>query len=190
MNFESISNKVKQLSKTTVDEVQKLNEIRQLKSKVSDAQKQIDKIYLEIGKKIYDQYKEAPMAGMESEIVSITEKFDEIEDLKQQICDVKGVVPCPCCGAEVGAKEKFCSNCGNKMPEVEEEEENEVFEEDPAAEESTEETAAETAEVVEEAANEMAEEIKDAAAEVIETVEEKAEEIKEAVAEAAEDAAE
>ena len=41
-----------------------------------------------------------------------------IEELKEQIRKVKGVVLCPCCNMEVGEKERFCSNCGNKMPEV------------------------------------------------------------------------
>ena len=37
MNFEEITRKVKKISRDTVEEVQKLNEIRQLNGKISDA---------------------------------------------------------------------------------------------------------------------------------------------------------
>jgi hypothetical protein len=118
MNFEEIGKKVKQIGKDTVEEVQKLNEVRQLNGKVNDTKKQIKKLYLEIGKKLYEQYKEAPFDGFESEIQAISEKYVEMEQLKDQVRKVKGVVLCPCCNMEVAKGERFCSNCGNKMPEV------------------------------------------------------------------------
>lgn len=118
MNFEEISKKVRKLGKDTVEEVQRMNEVRQLNGKVSDAKKQINKLYMEIGKKLYEQYREAPFEGFESEIRSINEKNDQIEQLREQIRVVKGVVLCPCCNMEVPENERFCSNCGNKMPEV------------------------------------------------------------------------
>lgn len=118
MNFEEISKKVKKIGKDTVEEVQRMNEIRQLNGKVNDAKKQINNLYIEMGKKLYEQYKEAPFAGFETEIQTINEKNDLIEQLKEQIRVVKGVVLCPCCNMEVAENERFCSNCGNKMPEV------------------------------------------------------------------------
>jgi hypothetical protein len=118
MNFEEIGKKVKQIGKDTVEEVQKLNEVRQLNGKVNDTKKQIKNLYLEIGKKLYEQYKEAPFDGFESEIQAISEKYVEMEQLKDQVRKVKGVVLCPCCNMEVAKGERFCSNCGNKMPEV------------------------------------------------------------------------
>lgn len=118
MNFEEISKKMRKIGKDTVEEVQKMNEIRQLNSKVNDAKKQINNIYSEMGKKLYEQYKDAPFDGFETEIQTITEKNDLIEQLKEQIREVKGVVLCPCCNMEVAENERFCSNCGNKMPEV------------------------------------------------------------------------
>jgi hypothetical protein len=119
MNFEEFGKKVKQLSKDTVEEVQRLNEIRILKGQVNDAKKQIRECYSEMGKRLYDQYKEAPLDGFEAEIHSITEKFAQIEEVKEQLRKVKGVVLCPCCNMEVAAGEKFCSNCGSQMPEAE-----------------------------------------------------------------------
>ena len=118
MKFDEISKKVKKFSKNTVEEVQKMNEVRILNGKISDAKKQVNQLYLEMGKKLYEQYKEAPFEGFETEIRTITEKIELIGQIKEQVRTVKGVVLCPCCNTEVPQGERFCSNCGNKMPEV------------------------------------------------------------------------
>lgn len=118
MNFEEISNKVKALSRNTVEEVQKMNEIRQLNGKVNEVKKQIAALYSEIGKKLYDIYKDSPLEGFETEIQSISEKHEQILDIQNRIRGVKGVTLCPCCSMEVSVTERFCSNCGTKMPEI------------------------------------------------------------------------
>ncbi len=203
MNFEVFGKKVKQFGKDTVEEVQKMNEVRQLNNKVSDTKKQINNLYTEIGKKLYEQYKEAPFSGFETEIETINEKSDLIEELKEQIRKVKGVVLCPCCNMEVGEKERFCSNCGNKMPEVvnpDEADEDAIVvdsvdvteaqsaekSDGPAADDTTEEAV--EAETVEESA-EAAEENAEVVEEATEAVEESAEAVEEA-SEAVEESAE
>ena len=189
MNFEEISKKVKKFSKDTMTEVQKMNEVRQLNSRISDEKKKITRTYTEIGNKIYELYKEAPLEGFEADIQAIEESIRMMDLLQDQIRNVKGVVLCPCCNMEVNASERFCSNCGNKMPEVIEvaddaEEINSVIEtedvvavEDLAAEaeameaefnaqmEAAEETTEET---VEEAAEEVAAETVEETTEVVE----------------------
>ena len=118
MDFEIISKKLKQFSKDTVTEVQKLNEVRQLNAGINDEKKQLELIYAAMGKKLWQQYKEAPLEGFEDEMRTIEEKYSKIDLLQDQIRRVKGVVLCPCCNTEMAATERFCSNCGNKMPEV------------------------------------------------------------------------
>lgn len=118
MNFETISKKLKQFSKETVTEVQKLNEVRQFNAGISEEKKQLELIYAAMGKKLWQQYKEAPLEGFEDEMRTIEEKYSKIDLLQDQIRRVKGVVLCPCCNTEMAATERFCSNCGNKMPEV------------------------------------------------------------------------
>lgn len=173
MNFEDISKKLKQFSKDTVTEVQKLNEVRQLNSRISDEKKQLNQVYMEMGKKLYQMYKEAPLDGFEEEMRTIEEKYSMIDLLQDQIRQVKGVVLCPCCNTEVAATERFCSNCGNKMPEViTAQEEAEVLEGEVVAEEAVEEESEAADETVEETVETVENE---AAEETVETVEEAAE---------------
>lgn len=191
MNFEDITKKLKKFGKDTVVEVQKLNEVRQLGSRINEEKKKLNSIYAEMGKKLYNQYKEAPIDGFEDEIRTIEEKFSMIDLLQDQIRAVKGVVLCPCCNTEVAATERFCSNCGSKMPEVIRIEENEAVEEVLEGEVVTEEAADETVEeAVEAAAEKAVENVEEADQEASETVEEVAEEAAEAEEEAVEEVTE
>lgn len=197
MNFEDLGRKVKKFSRSTMEEVQKMNEVRQLNGKVNEAQKQIRSLYSEMGKKLYEQYKEEALVGFEAEIHAISDKFVRIEELKEQIRQVKGVVLCPCCNMEVSATERFCSNCGNKMPEVfeivdDDEEVDAVIvdSEDVTDKEETEKTAEEAQESATEA-EKATEEAKESAAEAEKATEEARESATEAekAAEEAKDSA-
>ena len=146
MNFEEISKKVKKFSKDTMVEVQKMNEVRQLNSKVNEEKRYLNKLYLEMGKKLYDKYKDADTApeGFEAEFRKITERYSVMDLLQDEIRQVKGVVLCPCCNMEVAATERFCSNCGNRMPEpikIEGKEDGEVLDSVDGKEANTEEAA-------------------------------------------------
>ena len=151
MNFEDISKKVKKFSKDTMVEVQKMNEVRQLNGKVNEEKRYLNKLYLEMGKKLYDQYKDADTApeGFEAEFRKITERYSVMDLLQDEIRKVKGVVLCPCCNMEVAATERFCSNCGNRMPEpvkIEGKEDGEAI--DSADDENKEADTEEAAETV------------------------------------------
>lgn len=146
MDIENITKKVKKLGRDTVEEVQKMNEIRQLKGRISAANKQINGKYMEIGRKFFELNSASAPEGFEEYIQAINDAQELIGQLKEQIRAVKGVVLCPSCNMEVPIGERFCSNCGSRMPEVArvengETEEDTVVEADMA--EGTEETAAE-----------------------------------------------
>ncbi|MCC8105484.1 MAG: hypothetical protein LIO99_05680 [Clostridiales bacterium] len=118
MNIDDITAKVKKISMETVAEVQKMNEVRSLGSQINAQKKMIQAMYTEMGKKLFDKFKEAPLEGFESDFQSLDAAFENIEQLQGQIRLAKGVTLCPNCKMEVGLDERFCSNCGSKMPEV------------------------------------------------------------------------
>ncbi|MCD7744067.1 MAG: hypothetical protein LUI13_02040, partial [Lachnospiraceae bacterium] len=117
MTFDDITARVKKISKETMAEVQKMNEVRGLNSQISAEKKKIREMYTEMGKKLYDRYKEEPLEGFESDFHSLDQAFGMIEELQGLIRAAKGVTLCPNCKMEVSVMERFCSNCGCKMPE-------------------------------------------------------------------------
>ena len=120
MDFEELGKKLKKFSQDTMTEVQKMNEVRQLNGKISDEKKLLNRLYLEMGQKLYDTYKdvELPLEEFDSDFRKIRERYVAIDLLQEKIRNVKGVVLCPCCTMEVAAGDRYCTNCGNKMPET------------------------------------------------------------------------
>ena len=120
MDFEELGKKLKKFSQDTMTEVQKMNEVRQLNGKISDEKKLLNRLYLEMGQKLYDTYKdvELPLGEFDSDFRKIRERYVAIDLLQEKIRNVKGVVLCPCCNMEVAAGDRYCTNCGNKMPET------------------------------------------------------------------------
>ena len=120
MDFEELGKKLKKFSQDTMTEVQKMNEVRQLNGKISDEKKLLNRLYLEMGQKLYDTYKdvELPVEEFDSDFRKIRERYVAIDLLQEKIRNVKGVVLCPCCNMEVAAGDRYCTNCGNKMPET------------------------------------------------------------------------
>lgn len=118
MNFEELGKKVKKLGQDTMTEVQKLNEIRQLNSRINDQKKQMVSVYAKMGQKLYEMYKDETMEGFETEFRELEERNAAIGIFQDQIRDIKGVRVCPNCNVEVSVKERFCSSCGHKLPEI------------------------------------------------------------------------
>ena len=120
MDFEELGKKLKKFSQDTMTEVQKMNEVRQLNGKISDEKKLLKRLYLEMGQKLYDTYKdvELPLEEFDSDFRKIRERYVAIDLLQEKIRNVNGVVLCPCCNMEVAAGDRYCTNCGNKMPET------------------------------------------------------------------------
>ena len=120
MDFEELGKKLKKFSQDTMTEVQKMNEVRQLNGKISDEKKLLNRLYMEMGQKLYDTYKdvELPLEEFDSDFRKIRERYVAIDLLQEKIRNVKGVVLCPCCNMEVAAGDRYCTNCGNKMPET------------------------------------------------------------------------
>lgn len=174
MDFEELGKKLKKFSQDTMTEVQKMNEVRQLNGKISDEKKLLNRLYLEMGQKLYDTYKdvELPLEEFDSDFRKIRERYVAIDLLQEKIRNVKGVVLCPCCNMEVAAGDRYCTNCGNKMPET------------VKLEETTDEDAVEVESTVVEAEAESEEEKSEKAEDAVEQTESAAEE---AVCEAAEE---
>ena len=165
MNFEELSKKLQKFGEDTKNEVQKLNEIRQMNSQINEKKKNIKAIYTQMGEKLFEQFEtlgEIP-ADFQADAEIIQNFSAEIEDLQQKIRKIKGVQLCPSCNTEVLLGEKFCSNCGEKLPEIVMEETDEELPEEESFEEDGSDIVVEAEEVTEAAEETTKEEIAEAA---------------------------
>lgn len=114
--FEDLGKKISHAGQTAVQKTKDMTDIARINGAISDEEKKINNNYYQIGK-LYvvthcDDY-ESDFAGM---VTAVKESEAKIRDYRKQIQDIKGVVRCAQCGAEVANGSAFCSSCGASMP--------------------------------------------------------------------------
>ena len=117
--WDSLSKKASETTAKAVQQARILSETSRLNGLVSDEEKKINNNYYQIGKlyaTIHQNDYEDEFAGM---IAAIAESEQKIREYRIQIQDVKGVIRCEKCGAEVSKGVAFCSSCGAAMPRIE-----------------------------------------------------------------------
>ena len=109
----SISDK----SKSAVKKAREMTELSSLHSQISAQEDIVDRLCLEIGKKVYEKRESFPDSELEEKYTAVSNAYGEIERLKSDIILVKGAKRCPHCGIEVSLDFAFCPECGTAVPE-------------------------------------------------------------------------
>lgn len=120
--FNKLGKKASETYQITKEKAAIISEELKLKGKISDLNDKIEKLYLEIGKTVYNEVKDG--RDVEREEISakcdeITQMQDEISKLQSDILALKNVKKCVNCGEEVELNAAFCSKCGKEQPKRE-----------------------------------------------------------------------
>lgn len=116
--WDNFSQKASETTAKAVQKAKEMSDIAKLNSMISEEETKINNNYYQVGKlyvTMHSHDHEEEFAGM---VASIAESEEKIKSYRQQIQDIKGVVRCPQCGAEVQSGVAFCSSCGTPMPKV------------------------------------------------------------------------
>ena len=128
--FEKFVETLSNTGKTVGEKTKQGTDIVKANVKISTEERALNELYCEIGKKYYENNSENPCCDAMKELFDkVADKTKEIEALKNQVRQIKGVVMCEKCGAEVGLENDFCGKCGAKLVKPEP-----VIEEIPAEE--------------------------------------------------------
>jgi ribosomal protein L40E len=102
---------------------------------VNSEEDKVNKLYGEIGRKLYASYSagesSAPDFTAEFEQIDACEKT--IKDIRKKIMELKNVKLCQKCGAELAPAAMFCPKCGSKQEAAPPPPAPEVRVEEPAA---------------------------------------------------------
>ena len=120
MDFlDKIGKKASEAYKMTADKTGKIAKETKLKLKISEIRTQINDLYEEIGKKVYEKHvREENISikeDLEEQCTKIDVLSDEIDSLLKQCLDLKDKKQCPKCYKEIAKEDKFCPNCGQKQ---------------------------------------------------------------------------
>lgn len=85
--------------------------------KIFDLNADMDRLYREIGKMLYDTHlgEQVDQDDVQEKLEQLDEKHQEIEELRAKLNDLKSAAKCPVCGKECKAGDAFCSECGAKL---------------------------------------------------------------------------
>ena len=121
--FDKLGKKASEAYKITADKTGKIAKETKMKFKIGELRSQINDIYEEIGKKVYEKHvkKEEVLIqnDLEEECTKIDVLSDEIESLLKQCLELKDKKQCPKCFKEIEKDAKFCPSCGAKQEETE-----------------------------------------------------------------------
>lgn len=118
--FSKLGDTISATGKDVSRKAKDLTGLAKLNMDVRTKEEYILRQYQEIGKQYYEQHKEDAEPAF-AEIALIKEALEEIEALKSEIADLKGLKRCQSCGTALNVDDVFCKKCGAKYEEPEKE---------------------------------------------------------------------
>ncbi len=108
--------------KYTAEKTSRIAKETKLKMKMSQKKSDIEDIYEEIGKAIYQEHIREEKTDIKEQIEEFCTKIDvlssEIDDIRTEILNLKDKKKCSVCAKEMDIEDKFCPSCGKEQPTV------------------------------------------------------------------------
>lgn len=113
--FEQLGKKLTDAGQGVAQQTKNFADVARLNSEISDKEKQIAQLYQSIGQAYYERHSDAPGPEYAKEVGEINTLFAAIAQHREEIKQIKGIVKCPSCGADVPLQAAFCNACGARM---------------------------------------------------------------------------
>ena len=112
--FDKLGKKATEAYKITTDKTGKIAKETKLKLKMNELKSQVNDLYEEIGKKVYENHIREEKISIEKEIeedcIKIDVLTDEIDIMLKQCLELKDQKQCPKCYSKIEKDSKFCPN--------------------------------------------------------------------------------
>ena len=119
--FDKLGKKASEAYKVTADKTGKMAKEAKLKMKMADLKSQVNDIYKEIGKKVYEKHIREENIDIKTDLEEECTKIDvlsaEIESKLKECLDLKDKKQCQKCFKEIDKNMNFCPECGAKQDE-------------------------------------------------------------------------
>lgn len=128
--FDKLGKKASETYKVTAEKTSKLAKEAKLRMKMNENKSNINDLYKEIGKKVYEKHIREEEINIKQELEEECTKIDvlsaEIENCLKECLALKDKRKCEKCSTEIEKDALYCSRCGAKQEEIKEEEAKEV----------------------------------------------------------------
>jgi len=121
--FNKLTKKAKETYEGASKKTGELAKEAKLRMKMNENKSEINDLYKEIGKKVYERHTMAGEINIKTDLEEECTKIDilsaEIETCLNEIRELKDKKQCPKCFNEIELDAKYCSHCGEKQEEQE-----------------------------------------------------------------------
>ena len=121
--FDNLGKKASKAYDVTAEKTSKIAKEAKLRMKINENKSNINDIYKEIGKKVYEKHIREENIDIKTELEEECTKIDvlsaEIETCLKTILELKEKKQCENCHAEIELDNTYCPKCGAKQPEIE-----------------------------------------------------------------------
>lgn len=121
--FDNLGKKASAAYDATAEKTSKLAKEAKFRMKINENKSDINDIYKEIGRKVYEKHVREENIDIKTELEEECTKIDvlsaEIETCLKSILELKEKKQCEQCHAEIDLADQFCSKCGAKQPGME-----------------------------------------------------------------------
>ena len=116
----SVGAEVASMASSVAKKSSELVEISKLTINVATIEDSKKELLKKIGQIVFDQYETGSEFSQElkDECGRIKEADKKIKSIKERIMEIKNVNRCLDCGTNMKLEDKFCSECGTKLPEI------------------------------------------------------------------------
>ncbi len=117
--IKKITDTITETGKNVGEKTKQVGNTAKLNAKIISSERSISENYTLIGKYYYDTYKENPDAEIADAVNSVTAALDTIDEMKDQLLALKGLIKCDKCGANCPIDDTFCGKCGAMLEKPE-----------------------------------------------------------------------
>lgn len=117
--FEQIGKRLTDAGQNVAQQTKDLADVTKLNTAISEKEKRISQLFLLVGQSYYEKHKNDDTAEELEKIAEINALYAEIFTKREKIKEIKGVVKCENCGADVPLNAAFCNACGTKVNRTE-----------------------------------------------------------------------
>lgn len=119
--FDKLGRKATQTYNIAAEKTTKVAKETKLKRKLNEIKNEIEEIYIQIGKQVYQKHINNEEIKIEEEFLGKLNEIDikarEVEDINNEILELKDKKRCPNCHSQIEYDYRYCPECGEKQDE-------------------------------------------------------------------------
>lgn len=125
--FGNIGRKISDAGQNVAQQTKNLAELTRLNHFIDVQEKKQSEKFYALGHSYYERFKDDPAAENKEIMDEISEIFKQIQITKEKIASLKGYEKCPHCNATISKDAQFCSACGQRVQNEQQNQENQLF---------------------------------------------------------------